>query len=404
MNIYIFENEQSSDFYPISRTRASFEIYCGIYKFIDRIINFFPNAKINLIVREDLFDVTKKKYPNYKINPRTIEDGVWILGNVLWSKEDLEFIINGEIGLYEKNSTIVAAKLNSSLADKAIGKSSIYNLEGNDLPLLNHNIKSSLIRFLWEIIAINSAQIKIDSKIYKTTDKLNIEDEPNYVNKNKIYIHNSVKFSKNTFFDASKGNIIIEEDVIIEPFCFLEGPLFISRNSIIKPHTQITGGVTIGPFSKIGGEISQSIIHGKTNKIHYGYLGNSYLGEWVNFGAGTTTSNLKNNYSNIKVILNNKSIDTKLHKLGSFIGDYSKTGIGTLLNTGTTIDIACNLISNNTPPKFLPPFTWFVNEKLESYDFDKFFLMLKKMQRNKLICKEERSLLINIYNKSSITS
>lgn len=101
------------------------------------------------------------------------------------------------------------------------------------------------------------------------------------------------------------------------------------------------------------------------------------------------------------MIINNKTIDTKLYKLGSFIGDYTKTAIGTLLNTGTSVDIACNIVSNgNSLPKYLPPFSWYINGKLESYNFDKFLLMLKKMQRDKLISKEEKSLLMNIFNNN----
>lgn len=200
MNIYIFENEQSLDFYPISRNRATFEIYCGIFNFLDRISNFLPNAKINLIVREELIEVTKKKYPNYKINPEKLDEGIWLLGNVLWSKEDLELIINGDIGVYKHNDIIIAAKLNASLNNKLKNKLFFLETKKNNFPLINNNLNSQLICYLWELTSYNSDQIKIDAKSYKMTDKLYIQDKANNINKDKICIHNTVKFSKNTVF------------------------------------------------------------------------------------------------------------------------------------------------------------------------------------------------------------
>jgi hypothetical protein len=126
-------------------------------------------------------------------------------------------------------------------------------------------------------------------------------------------------------------------------------------------------GCSIGAVCRVGGEVEETIIQGYTNKYHAGFLGHSYVGEWVNFGAMTTNSDLKNNYTPVKVAVNGKEIDTGSLKVGSFIGDFTKTAIGTLLNTGINIGISCNLVSDSlVVDKEIPDFTWYsMRHKME---------------------------------------
>ena len=123
-------------------------------------------------------------------------------------------------------------------------------------------------------------------------------------------------------------------------------------------------GCSIGPLSRIGGEIEGSIIHGLSNKYHLGFLGHSYIGEWINLGALATNSDLKNDYSTVSVWLNGRLVNTDELKVGSFIGDHTKLGIGTLLNTGTSIGVCCNILPHGELlPKYFPSFTWFFRNK-----------------------------------------
>jgi UDP-N-acetylglucosamine diphosphorylase/glucosamine-1-phosphate N-acetyltransferase len=122
---------------------------------------------------------------------------------------------------------------------------------------------------------------------------------------------------------------------------------------------------------KVGGEIENSIIHSYSNKQHYGFLGHSYLGQWINLGAGTSNSDLKNNYSSIRITSNGTETDTGMTFLGSLIGDHTKTAICTRLNTGASIGACCNIISDQIAPKYLPPFTWLNNSYHSEYALDK---------------------------------
>jgi UDP-N-acetylglucosamine diphosphorylase/glucosamine-1-phosphate N-acetyltransferase len=122
--------------------------------------------------------------------------------------------------------------------------------------------------------------------------------------------------------------------------------------------------VSIGPVCRVGGEVEASIIHGYSNKYHTGFLGHAYVGEWINIGALTTNSDLKNDYSNVEVYVNGKIVDSGDTKVGCFIGDHTKLGIGCLLNTGTVIGVACNLLGGYVTSKYIPSFTWFVKGRI----------------------------------------
>jgi UDP-N-acetylglucosamine diphosphorylase/glucosamine-1-phosphate N-acetyltransferase len=171
--------------------------------------------------------------------------------------------------------------------------------------------------------------------------------------------------------DPENGPIFVDRDARIEPNAVIQGPCYIGPGSIIRPATVIREGTSIGPACRIGGEISASIIHGYTNKQHDGFLGHSYVGEWINLGADTVTSNLKNTYGTIRVFLNGVGVETGQRFVGSIIGDHSKTGIGTILPTGCVIGIAANVFTQRPVPKFVPSFAWLTDEGMTGYRVDK---------------------------------
>jgi UDP-N-acetylglucosamine diphosphorylase/glucosamine-1-phosphate N-acetyltransferase len=158
--------------------------------------------------------------------------------------------------------------------------------------------------------------------------------------------------------DASAGPVIIGSGVEVMPNAVIEGPCFIGRGSRIKIGGKIYGQTSIGPQCKVGGEVECSIILGYVNKQHDGFLGHSYLGRWVNLGADTNTSDLKNNYGAVRVTLEGREIDTGRTFLGSLIGDHAKTGINTMLNTGSAVGVAANVFGGGFPSKSIPAFAW----------------------------------------------
>jgi UDP-N-acetylglucosamine diphosphorylase/glucosamine-1-phosphate N-acetyltransferase len=157
-------------------------------------------------------------------------------------------------------------------------------------------------------------------------------------------------------FDATRGPIVLEEDVEVRGGARLEGPLWVG------PRARLLGGriagSAIGPRSVVRGELASCVLLGYANKAHDGFVGHSVLGRWVNLGAGTITSNLKNTYGPIRLDVGGVPIDTGLQNLGSLIGDHAKTAIGTLLATGTVVGAGANVFEPVRPPKYIPPFAW----------------------------------------------
>jgi UDP-N-acetylglucosamine diphosphorylase/glucosamine-1-phosphate N-acetyltransferase len=229
-------------------------------------------------------------------------------------------------------------------------------------------IPGKILERPWDLIHQNAEQI-LDDVAYLIDDVYSheVEDHGIYViGEHPVVRKSEVVIEPGVVFDATEGPVWLEEGVTVRAFSRIAGPLFVGRN------TTLLGGPftasSIGPSCKVHGEIEECIILGYSNKAHDGFLGHAYLGMWVNLGAMTTNSDLKNNYSTIRMWAPDGETDTGQMKLGALIGDHVKTAIGTLLNTGTVIGAGANVFGG-MPPKYLPPFSWGADGE---YAFDKF--------------------------------
>ena len=394
MKIYVFEDQQALNFAPISSTRTVFDIRIGSETFLDRICSLFPNESISLIVRDELADLASEVHENHEVNPENYEDGLWLSGSVIWSEKSIKSLFQEDTVFRSKNK-LVAANLSSSHAKNWIAKggplqSDFKEVESQEIEILSCEYLWDIINQIPETINYDAARLSpINPKDYEHIDLLNSKN---------IYIDNA-SIMPGVLINAENGAVIIDSGVSIYAQTYIEGPAFIGASTIINPLTKIKNTI-IGQKCKIGGELDSSIIQGYTNKVHDGHLGNSFLGEWVNLGAGTTNSNLKNNYSPVKVHINDELVDSKSLHVGCFIGDHVKTAIGTLINTGSVIGAASMIASYGFIPKTLPPFSWYVNKKHQRIDIDKFILTAEivKNRRNKNFSKIEKELYKKIAN------
>ena len=201
-----------------------------------------------------------------------------------------------------------------------------------------------------------------------------------------VWVHPSVEISRSACLDSTAGSIVIEKNVKISSFSHLKGPLFIGEGSVID-HANISRS-RVGRYCKVGGEITHSLIGDYTNKSHEGFLGHSIVGDWVNLGAMTTTSNLKNNYGQVKLQYNKTIYESKTQKLGSIIGDLARTGIGTMLNTGTILDVGACLFEGRPLQKYYQAFFW--GGKANKYKLDRFLsdLTIIMARREQALSKE----------------
>jgi glucose-1-phosphate thymidylyltransferase len=256
----------------------------------------------------------------------------------------------------------------------------------------------------WDLLSKIGNQIREDINLIKEAkkwiSKFKVKSK-NYqlVGKEKhLWIHHSVKIGPGVVFDVTKGPILIEKDCKISPFTYIEGPCVIESSSQID-NARITGGCIIGTNCRIGGEVENSLIGNYTNKHHEGFLGHSMVGNWVNIGALATTSDLKNNYGIVKIKIGDQTVSTNTIKFGSIIGDFSKIGIGTMMNTGTTIDIGCNIVDSKISG-YCKPFQW--ADGLSKYRLDSFLQDTKKImgRRNQTLSIEMEKLIESIYEKN----
>jgi UDP-N-acetylglucosamine diphosphorylase/glucosamine-1-phosphate N-acetyltransferase len=395
MNIYVYEDDKALDLGPLSNNRATFDIRIGSETFLDRIKMLFSEHTISLFVRDELEALTKEKHSGLKVNPKEIDEGLWLLGNVIWDKSDFKILPDSETLFYNNNNNLIGAFLSKTSGNDWIkSRSATPKVEDQTVKKSNH------CPYLWDILSQIGHTLSSEFEKFENHFKPSIYNGVEFINPENIFVGDNVLIQPTVLINAENGPIIIESDVTIFGQTYLEGPLYIGKNSLVKPLTQIKNSA-FGPMCKIGGEINTVIIQGYSNKVHEGHLGDSFLGEWVNLGSGTQNSNLKINYSSVKVEINNKNIETNKIHIGSFIGDHTKTAIGTKLNSGSVIGLGSMIATDGFPPKLVNPFTWYINGEKRKVILDKFFETAyhSMIRRNKTLSDLERALLEKLHNK-----
>jgi UDP-N-acetylglucosamine diphosphorylase / glucose-1-phosphate thymidylyltransferase / UDP-N-acetylgalactosamine diphosphorylase / glucosamine-1-phosphate N-acetyltransferase / galactosamine-1-phosphate N-acetyltransferase len=266
--------------------------------------------------------------------------------------------------------------------------------------------KSVAIRQLVDIFIYNGKQLEADFQ--QITRGLSSEkvNDPFTVLYNEAQIHIGQNASiKSAVLDASTGPIFIDDNAKIEIGSMIQGPFYLGKNSILSLGSKIRPNTSIGPNCKVGGEVSKSVIFGNSNKSHDGFMGCSVIGEWCNWGAGTNNSNLKNDYGMVDMYnyASQNMEPTGQLFAGTIMGDYCKTAIGTVINTGTVFGISSNIFQEGFPAKFIPSFTWGGNAANSTkYRLDKAIQVIKETmkRRNIEMTKAEKEILEEIFKNT----
>lgn len=231
-------------------------------------------------------------------------------------------------------------------------------------------ISGRWINEVWDFIGTLDAQLKEDVPLRSKSLEAAANTSATSVGDHPIFVEEGARIGPQVVLDASLGPILIRKGAAVAPFSHLIGPMYVGRES------QILGdrisGSSIGDHCKVRGEFSSSVVLGHSNKGHAGFIGHSYIGRWVNVGALTTTSNLKNTYGPVQLWTPSGVKTTGQQFLGTLFGDHVKTGIGTMLSTGTVIGAGANVFGSAMPPKAVPPFAWGSAEPYDTYDVTKF--------------------------------
>ncbi|WP_187263129.1 GlmU family protein [Pontibacter beigongshangensis] len=265
--------------------------------------------------------------------------------------------------------------------------------------------KCTLLKEVWEIFLQNPGQIEKDFALVTAGRK----SRPVYD------VHTAVYCERNVFIEegakiraavlnAETGPIYIGKNTQVQEGAMIAGPFALCEGSVVNMGGKMRGNVTVGPHSKVGGEVGSSVVLGYSNKGHDGYLGNSVLGEWCNLGADTNTSNLKNNYAEVKLwnYPSNSFKGTGQQFCGLIMGDHSKSSINTMFNTGTVVGVSANIFGAGFPPNFVPSFSWGGAAGLDTYRLDKALEVAEKVmqRRNVALDETERAILTEVFEQT----
>ena len=373
MNYILFDGPSRNNLLPLTYTRPVAEIRIGVLTIREKWETFL-HSTITSITEDYLSD----KFPMVEF-----DENIFINASFLPNPELVKLISN-----LKPNESI-------NSGDNLIAFYSNQSQEEIDLDSFTKiDFTTSLMQItcLTDIFKINSLAIKADYDLI-TNKRISskISSTNNLIHPENIFIEHGVSMEFVTL-NATDGPIYIAKDCEIMEGSLIRGPFALCENSILKLGSKIYGGTTIGPYCKIGGEVTNSVVFGYSNKGHDGYLGNSLIGEWCNLGADTNTSNLKNNYADVKIwnYEEDKFLTTGEQFCGLIMGDHSKSAINTMFNTGTVVGVCSNIFGSGFPRNFIPSFSWGGNKGFAEYNIDKVFEVNSKvMKRKKCIFSEK---------------
>lgn len=374
MRICHFEDARVATLEPIALTRPAFELRCGMCTLAEKQRRFFQADGAGAIIRPYLVDAVKKSQPNLAVNDfDRLATEPTVLVNARWLPPARPARIESEV----LNGGPFVAMLDDEIAYAVIPTADLEQLSLANLPMCMDQWKSTLphrpaggqmFRYLWEVVDANPAEIAVD---YNAMRPAETPGRPNTLtlvgHSDGLRVDPTARIDPFVVADTTNGPVIIDRSAVITSFTRLEGPCWIGpRTQVFSAN--IRGGTSIGPNCRIGGEVEVSILQCNSNKYHEGFLGHSYVGEWVNLGAGTHTSDLRNDYGEVKMTVNGVPISTGRKKVGSYIGDHTKTGLGSLINTGTNVGVFANLLpAGILLPKFVPSFCWVEHGRLTDH-------------------------------------
>ncbi|MDR2835884.1 MAG: glucose-1-phosphate thymidylyltransferase [Bacteroidales bacterium] len=380
MNIILSDFEEHTNFLPLSFTRSISDFRIGITTI---------KEKWSLLGCENI-SVLTEKYLQKKYHLIVKNENIIVNASIIPNLDLLSKISNLKNTVLKKDNIVIAYSCNKNLE---IPENIIY-----------YEKEILQIKKLTDIFSLNSICIEKDFELLtKNRKSVKISNTNVCFGKFPIFVEEGC-FIECSTINAMEGSVYIGKNCKIMEGSHIRGPFAICEDSELKMGTKIYTGTTIGPHCKIGGEVNNTVFFGFSNKAHDGFIGNSVVGEWCNFGAGSNTSNLKNNYANVKLwnYKTEKFEDTGLQFCGLIMGDHSKCGINTMFNTGTTVGVSSNIFGAGFPRNFIPSFSWGGYAGMKEFRLEAAFEVMEKVmaRRNMTLLEVEREIFQFIFSKS----
>lgn len=393
-NIILFDPDTRNQLLPLTYTRPVCELRVGILTIREKWERWFK-GKISYITQ----DYLSEKYPivinsdNYVINGAVLPDAELC--------HRIDNLRTNEALL--KNGELVAARLDEKQFQNLMEDNEIEELEGFEL---DSDLNLVIIDHVWDIFSLNAQALKSDFELITQGRTSAPLSKTNQIigDAAQIFLEEGAVVEC-SILNVKNGPIYIGKNAEIMEGCLVRGGLALCDASTLKMGSKIYGATTIGPHSKVGGEVNNTVILGFSNKAHEGYLGNSVIGEWCNIGADTNTSNLKNNYEPVKLwdYTTDTFAKTGLQFLGLIMGDHSKCAINTMFNTGTVVGVSSNVFGAGFPRNFVPSFSWGGPAGFDTYPYSKAAETANRVlgRRNMSLSQQDYDIMKYIFDFSS---
>lgn len=368
MRLIIFDRltDNRINFYPAALGRPIFELRCGITTLAEKLIAACDAKDVACFVPPYMAEVYRASTDRPVNDPDTLDGDDLLLASARVKPDGLAAAksLGPSRAAVDEDGELLWARITADDLRKLHAESidQLLDAAAKQLPKVSET--PAAWQYIWELVLENPSQLAADFQDVGRHGIEGIIEEPFALRgaTKDVFIAPGAVVHPMAVIDAEHGPVYIDEGAVIHPFTRVEGPCYVGKNSILLG-CKCREGNSIGPMCRIGGEIEGSIIHGFSNKYHEGFLGHAYVGQWVNLGALTTNSDLKNDYSPVSVVLDGRHpVNTGSTKVGSLIGDHVKTSIGTLLNTGAYIGAMSLLVSDGRlMPKHIPSFGWCID-------------------------------------------
>lgn len=390
-NIILFDDDSWGSFLPLSFTRPICELRIGILTIREKWEKYLK-GQVSYITQEYL----SEKYPI------SIKDHNYIINGSVLPDPKLATLISqldhNEALLFE--DTLIAAHLDKNQFDNLLENDSLDEISGIEVSESDF-VK---VRNVTDMFRLNEQEVIKDFTLITKGRKSKRIPEHVRTLGEQIFIEEGAQLD-HCILNATSGPIYIGKNAHIMDGVLVRGGLALCENAVLKLGAKIYGATTIGPFSKVGGEVNNSVILGYSNKAHDGFLGNSVIGEWCNLGADTNNSNLKNNYTSVRVwnYDSERFEDSGLQFCGLIMGDHSKSAINTMFNTGTVVGVFANIFGEGFPRNFVPSFSWGGKQGFMTYKLPKALETAKVVmsRREKALDDMEIAVLEKVFQSTS---
>ena len=378
MQVIVFEDTRVRELKPLVNLKPVYGLYTG-FRSLQEKLEHSTRGYVTLTwhLRRYLASFYAEQHPEYVVNRLEEKDVLLVNGRIVCDEAAARVIIEGAFDVgkaYMQGDNLLFARVDSSLlaADGGLMPDLV------DTSILAEQLVTEtvtgfrIIDNLWDLTAFHANELLRDAE---TLELGRIEGDVHssvaIVNRSNVYVAPGAVVRAGAVLDADEGFVAVGDGAIVDPQAVLMQNVFLASWSRAKIGAKLYSNVAVGMASKVGGEVEDSLIEPFVNKQHDGFLGHSYISSWCNLGAGTNTSDLKNNYSQIKLNINGQVRMTGLQFLGLLMGDHSKSSINSMFNTGTVVGTGANIFGSGFPSKEIPSFSWGGSGGFENYDVEK---------------------------------